>query len=92
MTTTTTTTNHAPTTEELTIEGFWVDPQLALPKHKPDQPDSVDVLCYVRTGQIYRFTVGMYNYIRQEWFTDIGRYSTEVQVWAYVPKVTKENT
>lgn len=77
----------APSKEELEIEGFWIDPKLALPaRAHGDHIESRDVLIYLRIGMIYRFTVGHYNYIRLEWITDLGRYPV-IEAWAHIPKV-----
>lgn len=72
--------------DQLVIAGFWADSALVLPPQRAGQPDSADVLCYVR--HIGRYTIGSYNYLTHLWSTDLGRYETRlVSHWAYVPSV-----
>lgn len=64
---------------------FWVDAQLTLPAQVPNTPESKDVLVCTNTD---RFSVGMYNYVKNEWILDIGRYPNNyIKAWAYMPKV-----
>lgn len=75
------------TPTELTIEGFWVDPYLALPTRKAGDVESVDVLIYLILISVGRFTVGCYNYRTQKWVTDLGSYE-QIACWAHIPKVS----